>query len=259
MNVAISISLAGRVALVTGGSGGIGAGIALRLGQAGAKVVVMDIRPQDGLMARLRAEGIDSIMVDGDVTRAEDAQRAVGIAVERYGRLDVLVNNAGVIRRQTVLTLSEHDWDWVMAVNVKSIFLMSREAIPVMRETAHHGSIVNLASGWGVTAGPDAVVYCASKAAVINMTRAMAIDHGGANIRVNSVSPGDTETAMLRTEADSLGQDWAVFRQSAADRPLARLGQPEDVADAVLFLASDLAAWVTGSNLVVDGGGLAGG
>lgn len=159
--------------------------------------------------------------------------------MERFGRLNILFNNAGIIRRRTVLTLSEEDWDRVMAVNVKSIFLMSRAAIPVMHETAGRGSIINTGSGWGVTGGAEAVVYCASKAAVINMTRAMAIDHGPNGIRVNSVSPGDTDTGMLRQEARERGQ-------------------PRDIADAVLFLASDVSAWVTGANIVVDGGGLAG-
>lgn len=159
--------------------------------------------------------------------------------MERFGRLNILFNNAGIIRRRTVLTLSEEDWDRVMAVNVKSIFLMSRAAIPVMQETAGRGSIINTGSGWGVTGGAEAVVYCASKAAVINMTRAMAIDHGPNGIRVNSVSPGDTDTGMLRQEARERGQ-------------------PRDIADAVLFLASDVSAWVTGANIVVDGGGLAG-
>lgn len=260
MVMGVTISLEGRVALVTGGASGIGLGTALRLGEAGARLVVMDADDaRDRVQSMFRDHGITGIFVRGDVTCSDDAKRAVGAAREQFGRLDILFNNAGIIRRQTVLTLAEEDWDRVMAVNVKSIYLMSREAIPVMRETAGGGSIINTASGWGVVAGPDAVVYCASKAAVINMTRAMAIDHGPDSIRVNSVSPGDTDTAMLRYEAHALGETWDTFARGSAKRPLPRLGQPQDIADAVLFLASPLSDWVTGSNLVVDGGGLAGG
>jgi NAD(P)-dependent dehydrogenase (short-subunit alcohol dehydrogenase family) len=257
--MSIAISLEGQVALVTGGASGIGHAAALRLAEAGARVVVMDRKDEaEACLADFSAHGVNGRYIEADVTSAADARRAVLYTVEQFGRLDVLFNNAGIIRRRTVLTLDERDWDLVMAVNVKSIYLMSREAIPVMVQTAKGGSIINTASGWGVVAGTDAVAYCASKAAVINMTRAMALDHGRDNIRVNSISPGDTDTAMLRGEAAELGQPWDLFRQSSAARPLARIGEPRDIADAVVFLASPLSAWVTGSNVVVDGGGLAG-
>lgn len=255
----INVSLEGRVALVTGGASGIGLGCAVRLGQAGARVVIMDRSDAaEASLSVFRDHGIEGRFVRGDVTRAADAKRAVETAENEFGRLDVLFNNAGIIRRRTVLTLEEAEWDLVMAVNVKSVYLMSRAAIPVMMRTAGAGSIINTASGWGVVAGADAVAYCASKAAVVNMTRAMAIDHGGDNIRVNSVSPGDTDTHMLRREAEELGESWESFSRVAATRPLPRVGKPQDIADAVVFLASDLASWITGSNLVVDGGGLAG-
>lgn len=258
--MAVDISLDGRAALVTGGASGIGRAAALRLAEAGARVAVMDLDEPRGLetVELIRAAGGDAVLIVGDVSRDNEAKSAVNAVVEQFGRLDVLCNNAGMIRRRTVLTLTEEDWDRVMAVNVKSIFLMSRAAIPAMRETAGRGSIINTGSGWGITGGADAVVYCASKAAVVNMTRAMAIDHGPEGIRVNSVSPGDTDTGMLRQEAHELGQAWADFESGSKERPLARLGQPRDIADAVIFLASDVSAWVTGANLVVDGGGLAG-
>jgi len=256
----IELSLRGEVALVTGGATGISLETALRLGEAGAQVVVMD-RQDDGDVCReaFHRRHVDGRYIKGDVTSADDAKRVLQSVRELEGRLDILFNNAGIIRRSTVLSLSEDDWDLVMAVNVKSIYLMSREAIPVMRETVGGGSIINTASGWGVVAGANAVSYCASKAAVVNMTRAMAIDHGRDHIRVNSISPGDTDTGMLRREAHELGEPWEAFRQSAAARPLPRIGRPQDIADAVVFLASPLATWITGSNMVVDGGGLAGG
>ena len=143
-----------------------------------------------------------------------------------------------------------------MDVNVKSIFLMSRHAIPHM-EKRGGGSIINTSSGWGLKGGGNAISYCASKGAVTNMTRAMAIDHGPQNIRVNAVCPGDTDTPMLRNEAQQLGQAEAEFMNEASDRPLGRFAQPLEIARAVLFLASEASSYVTGAALVVDGGGLA--
>jgi NAD(P)-dependent dehydrogenase (short-subunit alcohol dehydrogenase family) len=177
--------------------------------------------------------------------------------VDELGGLDILFNNVGIIRRATVLDTTEEEWDRVMATNVRSIFLMSKYAVPVM-EKASGGVIINTASGWGLVGGANAISYCASKGAVVNMTRAMAIDHGGQNIRVNCICPGDTDTGMLRDEARQLGVSDAEFLVEAAARPLRRVGTPEDVALAALYLASDAASFVTGSVLVVDGGGLAG-
>ena len=152
---------------------------------------------------------------------------------------------------------TEEEWDRVMAVNVKSVFLLSKYAIPVMFQ-AGGGDFINTASGWGLVGGQKAASYCASKGAVVNLTRAMALDHGGQNIRVNCVCPGDTDTPMLRDEARQLAVPEDRFMGEAAARPLQRVGSPEEIAQAVLYLASDAAAFVTGSVLVVDGGGLAG-
>jgi NAD(P)-dependent dehydrogenase (short-subunit alcohol dehydrogenase family) len=145
----------------------------------------------------------------------------------------------------------------VMAVNVKSVYLLSREAIPYMQK-AGGGTIVNTASGWGLAGGAKAAVYCASKGAVVLLTKAMAIDHGPQNIRVNCICPGDTDTGLLREEAQQLGMESSRFLASSAERPLRRVGTPEEVAQAVLYLASDSSSFVTGTVLVVDGGGLAG-
>jgi len=144
-----------------------------------------------------------------------------------------------------------------MDVNAKSVFLMCKYVIPVMvREGG--GAIVNTASGWGLVGGPQAVAYCAAKGAVVQLTRAMAIDHGIDKIRVNCICPGDTDTPMLRAEAKQLGQTETDFMAGAADRPLRRIGTPQEIAEAVLYLASDAASFVTGTTLVIDGGGLAG-
>jgi NAD(P)-dependent dehydrogenase (short-subunit alcohol dehydrogenase family) len=250
--------LEGLAAIVTGGAAGIGRATALALAAEGASVVVVDI---DGSGAEEAADEIGrlggrAMAVRGDVTRDEDCRHVVDSTLEAFGRLDIVFNNAGIIRRADVVETTEQEWDRVMAVNVKSVFLMSRLAVPVMAARGG-GSIVNTASGWGLKGGARAVSYCASKAAVVNMTRAMAIDHGPQGIRVNCVCPGDTDTGMLRDEARQLGQAEDAFLAEAADRPLDRLGRPADIANAVVFLVSDEAAWVTGTTLVVDGGGLA--
>jgi NAD(P)-dependent dehydrogenase (short-subunit alcohol dehydrogenase family) len=250
--------LTGRSAIVTGAASGIGRATAIRLAAAGAAVVVVDLDAAgaEATVDSIRAAGGQALAVTADVTRGEDCLRAVDAAVSAHGGLDVIVNAAGIVRRADVVGTTEEEWDLVMAVNVRSIFLMGKHGVPVM-ERAGGGAIVNIGSGWGVKGGPDAVSYCASKGAVVNMTRAMAIDHGPAAIRVNCVCPGDTDTPLLRSEATQLGVDETQFLVEAAQRPLARLGSPDDTAQAVLYLVSDAAAWVTGSILVVDGGGIA--
>ncbi len=251
--------LAEKVALITGGASGIGRATAQVFADAGAAVAVMDIDEKSGqAVARdITASGGRALFVAGDVSRADDCRRAVERTVAACGGLDILVNNAGIIRRASLLETSEEEWDRLMAVNVKSIFLMSKQAIPVMVD-AGGGVIINIASGWGLAGGRRAAAYCASKGAVVQLTKAMAIDHGPDRIRVGCICPGDTDTAMLNQEAEQLGQAPAAFRAEAARRPLGRIVQPEEIARAALYLASDAAAAVTGSTLVVDGGGLAG-
>ncbi|GAA3441567.1 SDR family NAD(P)-dependent oxidoreductase [Planomonospora venezuelensis] len=249
-------ALPGKVAIVTGAASGIGRATALLFAREGAAVVAADI---DGpgasaVAAEIEAAGGRAAGVRADVAAEPDCERVVRTAVESFGGLHVLFNNAGIIRRTTVLDLTAEEWDRVMAVNVRSVFLMCRHAIPAM---TGGGSIVNTGSGWGLKGGGSAVSYCASKAAVVNLTRALAIDHARDGIRVNSVNPGDTDTPMLREEARQLSEDWAAFAADAADRPMGRAGTPDEIARAVLFLASDAASYVTGTALVVDGGGLA--
>lgn len=252
-------NLAGKRALITGGASGIGRATATLFAREGAAVVIADVDNVGGerVVQTIRDEGGQAIFIRCDVSQATDCQRAVKLTVDELGGLDILFNNAGIIRRANVVDTTEEEWDQVMAVNVKSIFLMSKYAIPVM-EKAVGGVIINTGSGWGLVGGAYAVSYCASKGAVVNMTRAMAIDHGGDNIRVNCICPGDTDTGMLRNEARQLGVTDTEFLSEAAARPLRRIGRPEDIAQAALYLASDAASFVTGTVLVVDGGGLAG-
>ena len=251
-------ALAGKRAIITGGASGIGRATAKLFAEEGAAVAIIDINDADGLALaeQIRDNGGRAIYIHCDVTNSKDSQRAVNTTVEDLGGLNILFNNAGIIRRTDLIETSEDEWDQVMAVNVKSVFLMSKFALPVMVQ-AGGGSIINSGSGWGLRGGEKAVSYCASKAAVVNMTRAMAIDHGPQNIRVNCICPGDTDTPMLRGEAEQLTQDEALFMGEAAERPLGRFGKPVEVAQAVLFLASEASSYVTGAALVVDGGGIA--
>ncbi len=253
------MQLDGKVALITGGASGIGRATAALFVREGAAVVIADVNESAAHAAvqEIASAGGRAIFEKCDVTRAQDCRNAVAAAVREFGRLDILFNNAGIIRRATVVDLSEQDWDRVMDVNVKSIFLMSQHAIPVMARQGG-GVIINTASGWGLTGGAKAAVYCASKGAVVLLTKAMAVDHGPQNIRVNCICPGDTDTAMLRREAHQLGEPSDRFLADAAHRPLGRVGRPDEIAQAALYLASDASSFVTGTALVVDGGGLAG-
>jgi NAD(P)-dependent dehydrogenase (short-subunit alcohol dehydrogenase family) len=251
-------SLIGKTAIVTGGASGIGLATAQLLAEEGAAVVILDINEEQGKQAeqQIHSTGGRAVFIPCNVALSADCQRAVQATIEAFGRLDILFNNAGIIRRADVIGTTEEEWDRVMAVNVKSVFLMSKYAIPEIARQGG-GAIVNSSSGWGIKGGRNAVSYCASKGAVVNMTRAMAIDHGAQNIRVNCICPGDTDTPMLRNEAKQLGRAEDQFLAEAKERPLNRYAQPSEIAQAVLYLVSDAASYVTGAVLAVDGGGTA--
>jgi NAD(P)-dependent dehydrogenase (short-subunit alcohol dehydrogenase family) len=251
-------SLEGKVAMITGAASGIGLATAKRLAEMGASIALVDINEPKGKKA---AEEIESLERKAkffrcDVTSGSDCKKTTEDVYQEFGKIDILFNNAGVTRRKNVVELSEEEWDLVLNVNLKAIYLLSRQVIPRMIDDGG-GSIINTGSGWGLKGGPNAAAYCAAKGGTVNLTRAMAIDHGRQGIRVNCVCPGDTDTELLHDEAAQLGLDDAEFLKAAADRPLHRVGLPEDIANAVLYFASDMSRWVTGSVLVVDGGGLA--
>jgi NAD(P)-dependent dehydrogenase (short-subunit alcohol dehydrogenase family) len=252
------ISLKGKVALITGAASGIGLATAKCLAEAGARVALLDINESKGKEAAVEIEnsGENAKFYRCDVTSNSDCKSITQEVYREFGRIDILFNNAGVIKRKNIVELSEEEWDVVLNVNLKAIYLLSHHVIPYMAKGGG-GSIINAGSGWGLKGGPNAAAYCAAKGGAVNLTRAMAIDHGKQRIRVNCVCPGDTDTPLLHDEAAQLGEASEKFMKKAADRPLDRIGLPEDIANAVLYFASDISSWVTGSILVVDGGGLA--
>jgi NAD(P)-dependent dehydrogenase (short-subunit alcohol dehydrogenase family) len=246
--------LNGKVAIVTGaGSSGPGIGngkaASALFAREGAKVLVVDqVRERaEETLAMILEEGGEASVFEADVTRAEDCQRMVEAALERYGRLDILDNNVGISRRGSVVEVSEEDWDHVMTVNIKSIMLASRYAIPRMMETGG-GSIINISSIAGLRAH-SSTPYTTSKAAVIGLTMSMAADHGKDNIRVNCIAPGLVYTPMVAPRMDDSLRE---IRRSAS--PLGTEGTAWDIASAALYLASDDARWVSGVVLPVDGG-----
>jgi NAD(P)-dependent dehydrogenase (short-subunit alcohol dehydrogenase family) len=250
--------LDGKVAIVTGAASGIGRGISIRLAEMGAFVAVLDIDENKGgeSVAVLEANGGAATFLKCDVRSAADCRRSVETVIQKEGKIDILCNCAGIAIRKDVVELTEDEWDLALDVTLKGIYLLSHEVVPYMVGNGG-GSIVNIGSGWSLKGGPRAASYCAAKGGTGNLTRAMAIDHGKNNIRVNCVCPGDVDTPMLRSECAQLGEDRDAFMRGAADRPLARVGTPEDIANAVLFLVSPMSSWITGAALVVDGGGLA--
>jgi len=253
------LNLRGKVAVISGGASGIGLGTGKLLAECGAKVVLLDVNQEQGSQAaaEIVGEGNFAVFLQCDVTSNTDCRNTIESVEKEFGRIDILFNNAGVTVRKTVVDLTEDEWDFVLDVGLKGTYLLSKYTIPVMAKNGG-GSIINTGSGWGLKGGDKAAAYCAVKGGIVNLTRAMAIDHGPQNIRVNSINPGDTDTALLREEGRQLGEEIEAFLvDSAKGRPLERLGTPHDIAKAVLFLASDLATWITGAALVVDGGGIA--
>ena len=251
--------LADKVALITGGTSGIGRATAILFAREGAAVVLTGRNEERGHEVVREIEAVDgrARFVPADVTLAEDCRRAVAETVEAFGGLDVLFNNAGVYVAGDVTECTEAEWDLQVDVSLKGTYLMCASAVPVMASQGG-GSIVNNSSGWGLAGGARAVAYCAAKGGVVVMTKAMAIDHGAQGIRVNCICPGDTVTPMEHRDAVHRGMTWEAYVAGASDRPLGRMGEPDEVAAAVLFLASDESSFITGAALPVDGGGVAG-
>ena len=250
--------LADRVALITGGTSGIGRATAALFAQEGARVGLTGRNEARGreVVHQIETAGGKALFIRSEVGRAADCRRAVEETIRTFGRLDILFNNAGIFVPHTVPDCTEEEWDETIDTSLKGTFLMSKFALPAMIAQGR-GVIINNSSGWGLVGGDAAAAYCAAKGGVVLLTKAMAIDHGRQGIRVNCICPGDVETPMLPEDARRRGMTWEAYLAGAANRPLGRIGQPEEIARAALFLASDDASFMTGAALVVDGGGTA--
>lgn len=244
--------------MITGGTSGIGEATALLLAQEGARVALTGRSQERGnkLVNRIKDNSGQAVFIRSDVRFAEQCAAAVAQTIRQFGRLDILFNNAGVFFAHDTLECSEEEWDLQIDINLKGTFLMSKCALPHMIAQGS-GVIVNNSSGWGLVGGDKAVAYCASKGGVVLLTKAMAIDHGRQGIRVNCICPGDVETPMLPEDAKFRGMKWDDYLAGAANRPMGRVGRPDEIAKAVLFLACDDSSFMTGAALVVDGGGTA--
>jgi NAD(P)-dependent dehydrogenase (short-subunit alcohol dehydrogenase family) len=253
------MKLDGRVALITGGNSGIGRATAALLAKEGATVVLTGRNQERGeqVTQGIIEDGGKAMFIRSDVRIADECQQAVELTLERFGQIVVLFNNAGVYYARTVPDCTEEEWDETIDSSLKGAFLMSKFTLPSMIERGS-GSIIHTSSGWGILGGDRAAAYCAAKGGLVIMAKAMAIDHGPDGIRVNCVCPGDVETPMLNDDAERRGMSWEDYLAGASDRPLGRVGTAEEIARAVLFLASDDSSFVTGEALVVDGGGVAG-
>jgi NAD(P)-dependent dehydrogenase (short-subunit alcohol dehydrogenase family) len=237
-----------KTVMVTGAAAGIGAGIARRFAQAGYGVAVFDI---DGHGARQIATEISGLAIEGDVASEESVREAVRVAVSQLGSLDVLVNNAGIEVSGSISELSSADWDRQMSVNLRGVFLMSKYGVEFMR--GRGGAIIHIASVHSFVSWPGCAAYDSTKAALIGLTRAMALDHGRDGIRVNAICPGYIDTPLMERWLESVPNREETLRQVLSFHPLGRVGTPHDVAEAALFLASEAASFISGASLVVDG------
>lgn len=256
------IHLGDKIVIVTGGTRGIGAAIAETCAELGGRIVLTGRNDEAGaaVEGRIRIRGGAARFVQGDVTAPGFTERLIDDVLTQEGRIDVLVNNAGVLSRSNVADCTDAEWDSVIATNVTAVFQLCRAVTPVMRRQFKAegctSAIVNIASDWALVGAHNAVAYGASKGAIAQLTRSMAIDHAKDGIRVNAVCPGDTETDMLLAGRGEEGRD-TLLRRLGDAIPLGRVGAPVDVAAAVAFLASDAASYITGILLPVDGGNTA--
>ncbi|HEX2916178.1 MAG TPA: 3-oxoacyl-[acyl-carrier-protein] reductase [Chloroflexia bacterium] len=247
----MSLSLEGKVAVVTGGSRGIGRAAALLLAKRGAKVVINYSKSADEAnqaVAEIKAAGGEATVVQADIAQPADAQRLIDETVKTYGRLDILVNNAGVTRDTLLMRMSENDWDTVLDTNLKGAYLCTKAAMRPLLKAKGGGRIINISSVSGQAGSGGQANYSAAKAGLIGFTKAIAREVASRSITVNAVAPGFIDTDMTTVLADE-------FKQKAlAQIPLERFGKPEEVAEAIAFLASDAAAYITGQVIAVDGG-----
>jgi NAD(P)-dependent dehydrogenase (short-subunit alcohol dehydrogenase family) len=247
--------LENKVAVVTGGGSGIGRAIAQAFAREGARVTVTGRRAEKlaETMEAIRTAGGEGLAVACDVTKAKDAERVVAETEKKFGRIDVLVNNAGMLSVSTIENIQEEEWDRLMATNVKGPFLMSRAVLPALRR-AGGGSIVNIGSILGLVAMKDRAAYCASKGGVTMLTKAMALDHAKDKIRVNCICPSIVETELVRGLFSESKEGRKLRDARLATLPAGRFGKPQDVAELAIYLASNESSWMTGTAIPLDGG-----
>ena len=247
--------LGAKTVLVTGASRGIGRATALACAREGAKVALLGIDDEEGVAAAAacRDLGAEANWIHTDLASEHEIERAVGEVVASWGGIDVLVNNAGVYQKGTALDTTLAQWEQLMRVNVTGAFLCAKHVLPVMIERGA-GSIVNVASEAGLVGIAGQIAYNVSKAALVSLTQSMALDHADQNVRVNCVCPGTTLTPLVEEAVAREADPAAALARLERVRPLNRLGRPEEIAEAIVFLASDVAAYATGAVLSVDGG-----
>ena len=255
-------TFSGKVAIVTGGAYGIGAATAMEFAREGAKVAIADINEEAGnaLIARTQSYGLECLFVAADMAKSADCQRVVAETVSAFGGVDILFNNVGIQPPESYLNVeetSEEVWDRIIDVNLKSYFLMAKFSIPEIRRRGG-GAIINTASVQGLQSMKGVPPYAASKGGILSLTRQMAMDYAEENIRVLAVCPGAIDTQMLRNAAAYRGEDYEeTIRRSGNTHPLGRIGTGQDIANVVLFLASDKASFMTGEYICIDGGYMA--
>lgn len=247
--------LVGKVAIITGGADGIGRETALLFGQEGARVVIVDCEPDKGadVERQLQAKGVDASFIKTDVRSAADVSSMAQRTLDRFGKIDILVNCAGTARVVPVTELPEDDWDRVVDTNLKGIYLCCKHVLPSMI-AGGGGAIVNIASVLGLVGRARASAYNAAKAGVIGLTKNLALDYVAANVRVNAVCPGFVDTELIRRYVNASPDPGAAYDELVQLHPMGRLARPVEIAHSILFLASDESSFVTGSSLVVDGG-----
>ncbi len=244
--------LAGKVAIITGAGSGIGRACAVAFAREGAQVALVG-RRKDRLEAVAQKMGGTAVVIAADIAQKADTDRVVNVTAKHFGRIDVLLNNAGVLFPGTAEEVTEEQWDLTFDTNVKGVWRLSRDVLPHMRK-AGGGSIINVASTLGLVGTRLRAAYSPSKGAVVLLTKCMAVDHAPDKIRVNCICPAFVETELTEAAYSNLPDPAAAIRERVTKHPIGRLGKPEDIAGAAVFLASDESSWVTGAAFSIDGG-----
>ncbi len=242
-----------RVSVITGAGSGIGLATAHRFAREGATVILADCRDATAQATELATSGAEARFVRTDVTSAAQVENLIQETLSAFGRLDVLVNNAGIELSKTIIDTTEAEWDRLMEVNLKGVFLCSRASIPAMRRRGG-GVIVNVASELGLVGGSEIAAYCATKGGVVQLTKAMAVHHAAHGIRVNCVCPGPVDTPLLEAIIQGSSDPEQERRNIVANTLIKRLGRPDEIANVILFLACSESSYMTGSVVAVDGG-----